>query len=158
MSALDLEAVAGRVDAARASGETVAFTNGCFDLLHGGHLALLEAAAAAADRLVVALNDDASVRALKGEGRPHTPFAERAELLAGLAVVDWVVGFGDPTPLSLIERLRPDVLAKGADWEPDAIVGADLVRRAGGRVLRVPLREGRSTSALLERMRRASTR
>lgn len=140
---------------ARERGERIVFTNGCFDLLHIGHLTLLEAAAHCGDRLVVALNADASVTRLKGNQRPVTPFAERAELLAGLSAVDWVIGFDDDTPAALIEALRPDVLVKGGDWEIDAIVGADLVREAGGRVVRVPLRADRSTSRLLRRAARA---
>jgi D-beta-D-heptose 7-phosphate kinase/D-beta-D-heptose 1-phosphate adenosyltransferase len=137
----------------RAQGLKVALTNGCFDVLHSGHLSLLEAARRSGDRLVVALNSDLSVRALKGEGRPVIPEAERAELLLALEAVDHVVIYDAPTPIEVIRELRPDVLVKGADWAADAIVGRDEVEAAGGRVLRVELVPGRSTSGLLEHIR-----
>jgi D-beta-D-heptose 7-phosphate kinase/D-beta-D-heptose 1-phosphate adenosyltransferase len=135
-------------------GETVVFTNGCFDLLHAGHLSLLEAARAEGDRLVVGINSDRSVREIKGEGRPLTPEQERAEALLALECVDEVVIYDDPTPATVIEVLAPDVLVKGADWAEDAIVGAETVRGRGGRVVRVPLLPGRSTTALVGRIRR----
>jgi rfaE bifunctional protein nucleotidyltransferase chain/domain len=130
------------------------FTNGVFDLLHTGHIALLEAARAEGDALIVGLNSDASARRLaKGPDRPVVPEAERARLVAALAAVDCVVLFDEPTPLTLIQRLRPDVLVKGADYDRAAIVGADEVERRGGRVVRVPLEEGRSTTELLRKLR-----
>jgi D-beta-D-heptose 7-phosphate kinase/D-beta-D-heptose 1-phosphate adenosyltransferase len=130
------------------------FTNGVFDLLHVGHVALLEAARAEGDALVVAVNSDASARRLgKGPDRPLVPAGERARLVAALAAVDCVVVFDDDTPLALIRRLKPDVLVKGADYARDAIVGADDVEGWGGRVVRVPLVAGRSTSALVDRLR-----
>jgi D-beta-D-heptose 7-phosphate kinase/D-beta-D-heptose 1-phosphate adenosyltransferase len=133
----------------------VVFTNGVFDLLHVGHVALLEAARAAGDALVVGINSDASVRGLgKGADRPVVPERERMRLVAALACVDVVVPFDDPTPLALINALRPDVLVKGADYAPDQIVGADAVASWGGRVVRVPVVAGRSTSELLARLRR----
>lgn len=138
----------------RARGLRVALTNGCFDLLHRGHVTLLVEARSRADRLVVAINDDASVARLKGPGRPLVPFEERAELLAALEPVDMVVGFADDTPLGIVMDLRPDLLVKGADWPEDAIVGAAEVRSWGGDVARVPLAPNRSTSALVERIRR----
>ena len=132
----------------------MAFTNGVFDLLHGGHVALLEAARAAGDALVVGVNSDASVRRLgKGPDRPLVAEAERARLLAALAAVDCVVLFNDDTPLALIERLHPDVLVKGADYAPEAIVGAAEVEGWGGRVVRVPLVEGKSTTDLVRKLR-----
>jgi len=137
----------------RSSGEAVAFANGCFDLLHVGHLRLLEAARASARHLIVAINSDASVRALKGPTRPIVPQQERAELLLALESVDRVIAYDDPTPLALIQALRPDVLVKGADWELDQIVGRPEVEADGGRVLRVPLLPGRSTSSLVDRLR-----
>jgi len=155
------DAGAGRLDAAlvaerarwRAAGRRVVFTNGCFDLLHGGHVALLEAARALGDVLLVGINGDASVRGLKGPGRPVVPEAERREVLLGLEAVDGVVVFDEPTPLELIRALAPDVLVKGADWGEDAIVGRDVVEAHGGRVVRVELVPGRSTTDLLARIR-----
>jgi len=138
----------------KAAGEKVAFTNGCFDLLHPGHIALLEAARAEGDRLVVAINSDRSVRGLKGQGRPLTPEAERAEALLALEAVDLVVVYDDPTPAAVIDALLPDVLVKGADWAEDAIVGRDTVLGRGGRVVRVPLVPGRSTTAVVDRIRK----
>lgn len=130
------------------------FTNGVFDLLHAGHVALLEAARAAGDALVVGVNSDASVRRLgKGADRPLIAEAERARLLAALAAVDCVVLFDEDTPLALIERLHPDVLVKGADYAPGAIVGAKEVEGWGGRVVRVPLVEGKSTTDLVRKLR-----
>ncbi len=135
----------------------VVFTNGVFDLLHVGHVALLEAARSEGAALAVGVNSDASVRRLaKGDDRPVVPGVERARLVAALAAVDCVVLFDEDTPLTLIERLRPDVLVKGADYARDAIVGADQVEGWGGRVVRVPLVPGISTTELLTRLRRSS--
>jgi D-beta-D-heptose 7-phosphate kinase/D-beta-D-heptose 1-phosphate adenosyltransferase len=139
----------------KAEGQSVALANGCFDLLHPGHVALLEAARAQADHLIVALNSDASVRRNKGADRPLLPEAERAEALLALEAVDRVVLYEQDTPAEVIAALLPDVLVKGADWAADAIVGRELVEAAGGRVLRVPLVPGRSSSGLLARARRA---
>ena len=130
------------------------FTNGCFDLLHPGHVRLLEAARAEGDRLVVGLNSDASVGRLKGAGRPLLPEAERAETLLALEAVDRVVIYDDDTPREAIAALLPDVLVKGADWPMDAIVGRAEVEAAGGRVARVDLLPGRSTTGLVERIKR----
>jgi len=138
---------------ARASGRRIVFTNGCFDLLHAGHVALLEQARQRGDLLVVGLNSDRSVRRLKGPGRPIVRERDRALVLAGLASVSYVTLFNEATPERLIARLRPEVLVKGADWPSANIVGRDLVRRHGGRVVRIPLRKGYSTSRLIERIR-----
>lgn len=138
----------------RASGQRVVMTNGCFDLLHPGHVALLESARREGDRLVVALNSDASVRGLKGEGRPVQPEGERAELLCALEAVDRVVLYDEPTPIEVVRALEPDVLVKGADWAVDQIVGRAEVEAAGGRVVRVAVVPGRSTSAIIGRIRR----
>ena len=138
----------------RAAGRRVVLTNGCFDLLHAGHVALLEAARREGDALVVAINSDASVRRLKGAGRPLVPEAERAEALAALEAVDRVVAYDEDTPLAVVRALLPDVLVKGADWAADRIVGRAEVEAAGGRVARVALVPGLSTSALVERIRR----
>lgn len=137
----------------RTAGGRIVFTNGCFDLLHPGHVRFLEAARALGDVLVVGLNDDDSVRRLKGPGRPVLRLAERAEVLAALAAVDHIVAFAEDTPLRLIELLAPDVLVKGADWGPDEIVGRDAVRRGGGRVERIDLVPGISTTELIRRIR-----
>ncbi|MBW8839670.1 MAG: D-glycero-beta-D-manno-heptose 1-phosphate adenylyltransferase [Gemmatimonadetes bacterium] len=134
---------------------TVVFTNGVFDLLHTGHVTLLEAARGEGDALIVAVNADASARRLgKGPERPVVPDAERARVIAALAAVDCVVVFGEETPLELIRRLKPDVLVKGADYALDAIVGAEDVVAWGGRVVRVPLLEDKSTTTLLHKLRR----
>ena len=138
---------------AKARGRTVVFTNGCFDLLHAGHVRLLERAKRLGDLLVVGINSDRSVRRLKGSGRPIVAQRDRARLLAALACVDCVTIFDDPTPQRLIERLRPDVLIKGTDWGFSEIVGSDIVRRHGGRVVRIPLLRGYSTTTLLERIK-----
>jgi rfaE bifunctional protein nucleotidyltransferase chain/domain len=132
------------------AGRTVVFTNGCFDLLHPGHLALLEGARAEGDVLVVAINSDRSLRQIKGPGRPLTPAAERAEILLALEPVDRVVVYDEPTPAEVIRALVPDVLVKGADWALADIVGRDVVEAAGGRVVRIQLRSGYSTTALVE--------
>jgi D-beta-D-heptose 7-phosphate kinase/D-beta-D-heptose 1-phosphate adenosyltransferase len=139
----------------KAEGRRVVLTNGCFDLLHGGHLALLEEARSLGDVLVVALNSDRSVRQIKGPSRPLTPEGERAETLLALEAVDRVVLYDEPTPDALIRALLPEVLVKGADWAEDEIVGRDTVEAAGGRVVRVELLPGRSTSSLVERIRRS---
>ncbi len=137
----------------RIRGRSVVFTNGVFDLLHPGHVRYLADARRLGDALVVGLNGDRSVRANKGPGRPLTPERERAELLSALDCVDAVVLFDDDTPHALIAALQPDVLVKGADWAVDAIVGRDIVEARGGRVVRIPVEQGYSTSALVERIR-----
>ena len=137
------------VRAARRRGLRVVFTNGCFDLLHVGHVRSLEAARRLGDRLIVGVNADAGVRRLKGPGRPIVPARQRAEILAALECVDWVVLFRETTPLGLIRALRPDVLAKGGDWSRDAIVGRELVEGWGGRVVRLREVPGVRTSGLI---------
>lgn len=141
----------------RAAGKAVVVTNGVFDLLHPGHVRYLQAARRQGDALIVAVNSDRSVRAYKGEGRPLVPERERAELLAALAVVDGVVIFDEETPHALIARLQPDVLVKGADWPANQVVGRDVVEARGGRVVRVPVAEGYSTSALVAKVRRSQS-
>ena len=137
----------------RRLGQKVAFTNGCFDILHLGHVQYLTEARAQADCLVVGLNTDASVRGLKGPGRPVNPEDARAALLAALPFVDYLLLFDDPTPMELIRAIRPDVLVKGADYRKDQVVGADLVESYGGRVHLAGLREGYSTTKLIQQMR-----
>ena len=131
----------------------VVFTNGVFDLLHPGHIRYLSAARQRGDALVVGINSDRSVRANKGSGRPIVPEDERAEIVGALASVDAVVIFDDETPHELIATLQPDVLVKGADWATDAIVGRDVVERRGGRVERMPVEAGYSTSAIIQKIR-----
>lgn len=139
--------------AVRARAGLVVFTNGVFDLLHTGHVRYLQAARALGDALIVGVNSDRSVRAIKGPERPLTPEAERAEILAALACVDAVVVFDEETPHAIISTVQPDILVKGADWAATAIVGRDVVEARGGRVERIPLVEGRSTTNLIERVR-----
>jgi len=138
---------------ARKRGERIVMTNGCFDLLHPGHVAYLEQAAALGDRLLVAVNDDESVRRLKGDGRPVNPLAGRMTVLAGLRSVDWVVAFSEDTPECLICRTLPDVLVKGGDYLADEIAGGDCVRQAGGNVVILGYVDGCSTSSLIENIR-----
>lgn len=139
---------------ARRAGERLVFTNGCFDLLHVGHLRCLEQASRLGDRLIVAVNRDASVRAAKGPSRPVMPERERMEIVAALACVDWVVGFSGGTPIRLVRALAPDVLAKGGDWTRESIVGREIVEARGGRVVRLPIVPGRRTTSLIESIRR----
>jgi D-beta-D-heptose 7-phosphate kinase/D-beta-D-heptose 1-phosphate adenosyltransferase len=138
---------------ARRRGETVVFTNGCFDLLHLGHVRSLEQARGLGDRLIVAVNSDASVRSLKGPGRPLVPARQRAEVVAALGCVDWVILFRESTPLAAIRALRPDVLAKGGDWRLEQIVGREEVESWGGRVVRLREVPGIRSSQLIERCR-----
>jgi rfaE bifunctional protein nucleotidyltransferase chain/domain len=150
---VSLADAAVRVRAWRAEGRRVVCTNGVFDLLHPGHVRYLRQARAEGDVLVVAVNADASVRASKGPDRPIHPAHERAELLAALDCVDLVLMFDDPTPADVIDTLVPDVLVKGADWAADAIVGRETVEAHGGRVIRVAIEVGHSTTDLVRRAR-----
>ena len=138
-----------KLAAQRRERQKIVFTNGCFDLLHPGHVGYLEEARQLGDLLVVGLNSDASIRRLKGDKRPIMPEAARARLLAGLAAVDYVVIFAEDTPYELIRRVEPDILVKGGDWPAEAIVGRDLVEARGGRVLSLPLVESFSTSSII---------
>jgi rfaE bifunctional protein nucleotidyltransferase chain/domain len=142
------------VAARQAAGQTIVFTNGCFDILHAGHVDLLEEAAREGDILVVALNSDDSVRGLKGPERPVNPQQQRARVLAALAVVDYVVLFDDPDPGHLITGLLPDVLVKGGDWSPETIIGADVVQASGGRIATIPLKYGASTTDIIKKVRK----
>lgn len=136
-------------------GETVVFTNGCFDILHKGHIDYLFEASKFADRMVIGLNTDASVRALKGQGRPVNDNTARATLMAALGFVDMVVFFEEETPKELIDVVQPDVLTKGSDYEPKNIVGYDTVMAKGGEVKTIDLTDGFSTTALIERIKTA---
>lgn len=150
---LALDEAVDRVRELKRQGRIVVFTNGCFDLLHPGHTRYLSEARALGDVLVVAVNSDRSVRELKGPGRPVVPEDERAELLAALRSVDYVTIFDDPTPRQVIARMLPNVLVKGADWGPNAIVGREEVEAAGGQVISIPLAEGYSTSAIIKKIK-----
>jgi D-beta-D-heptose 7-phosphate kinase/D-beta-D-heptose 1-phosphate adenosyltransferase len=142
------------VERARRDGRRVVFTNGVFDILHPGHTRYLRDARSLGDRLIVGINSDRSARSLgKAPGRPINPEAERAEVLAALACVDAVVVFDEDTPHEIIAAIQPDILVKGADWAADAIVGRDIVEGRGGQVVRIPLAEGYSTTAIIERIR-----
>ena len=137
----------------RAAGKSIVFTNGVFDLLHPGHVRYLQEARTLGDALIVGVNSDRSVRAIKGEARPITPEGERAEILAALACVDGVVIFDGDTPHTVISVIQPDILVKGADWAEDAIIGRDIVEGRGGRVVRVRIEPGYSTTAIIEKIR-----
>jgi rfaE bifunctional protein nucleotidyltransferase chain/domain len=149
---IDASEMLHRIRGWRLKSDRIVFTNGCFDLLHVGHLHTLAFCAEHGERVVVALNSDASVRRIKGEGRPLVPQRERALMLAALNMVDAVVIFEEDTPLELIRALEPDVLVKGGDWAESQVVGADIVRAAGGQVLSAPFQSGWSTTALAERL------
>lgn len=141
-----------KVGTLKRAGKKIVFTNGCFDLLHIGHVRYLEAARAEGDLLVVGVNSDRSVRRIKGPSRPIVPENERAEILASLACVDLVTIFDEPDPLVTISSLMPDVLVKGADWEEDAIVGRDVVEANDGRVVRIPLTQEASSTRIIEKI------
>ena len=142
------------LDQARRAGKKIVFTNGCFDILHVGHVRYLAAARSAGDLLIVGLNSDASVRSIKGDRRPVVGQDQRAEVLASLMCVDFVVVFDEPDPLRLIQMLKPDVLVKGADWREENIVGAEFVKSRGGKIVRAKLVPEASTSRIIERILR----
>jgi D-beta-D-heptose 7-phosphate kinase/D-beta-D-heptose 1-phosphate adenosyltransferase len=149
---LDVAALRRAVQRARSEGQRIGFTNGCFDILHHGHVALLEAAAKECDLLVVGINSDASVTRLKGPPRPFVPSAERQAVLAALSSVAWVCEFEGDTPLELIRAVEPDVLVKGADYKPEDVVGADIVLARGGRVVTPLFVQNASTTNIVERI------
>lgn len=149
---MTLEEALALVARLRAGGKTIVFTNGVFDLLHPGHVRYLQQARALGDALLVGLNSDRSVRPNKGANRPITPESERREILEALRVVDGVVIFDEETPHTLIAAIQPDILVKGADWAEDAIVGRDIVEARGGRVARVPVEPGYSTTSIIARI------
>lgn len=137
-------------------GKTVVFTNGCFDILHRGHIHLFRQAKKYGDILFVAVNDDQSVRRLKGPARPVFPLNERLEVLEAVDVIDYLVAFAEETPRELIQALCPDVLVKGGDWKPEEVVGREEVEGAGGKVIIVPYLPGRSSSEIIKKIRKAS--
>jgi D-beta-D-heptose 7-phosphate kinase/D-beta-D-heptose 1-phosphate adenosyltransferase len=150
------EDLAGLLGQEKASGKRIVFTNGCFDLLHAGHVHYLEAAKSLGDILVVAINSDRSVRALKGPFRPINSEQQRAEVVAALASVDYVTLFDEPDPYRLISVLKPKVLVKGGDWTKETTIGRDVVEREGGEVVVIPYVEGASTTEIIDRIRRGS--
>jgi D-glycero-beta-D-manno-heptose 1-phosphate adenylyltransferase len=151
---MTIEQTVALVSRSRNAGKRIVFTNGVFDLLHPGHLRYLQQARELGDILIVGVNSDRSVRANKGAGRPITPELERVEILEALRCVDAAVVFDEATPHELIAALQPDVLVKGADWAEDAIVGRDIVEARGGKVVRMQIEKGYSTTAIIDRIRR----
>jgi len=148
-----LENLLQKIDALRSSDKKIVFTNGCFDIMHVGHVRYLAAAKAEGDILIVGLNSDKSVKLIKGDKRPVVPQDQRAEVLSGMWFVDYITIFHEPDPLRLIQAIKPDVLVKGEDWLEDKIIGADFVKANGGRVIRVPMVHGISTSSIVENIK-----
>lgn len=149
---LDMDTLKTRLNARPRDQLRIVFTNGCFDILHAGHIRYLHAARNAGDILIVGLNSDLSVGAIKGDKRPLIPQNQRAEVLAGLASVDYIVLFDEPDPYNLIAEILPDVLAKGSDWPKSSIIGADVVEKNGGRILQIPFEYDTSTSEIIQRI------
>jgi D-beta-D-heptose 7-phosphate kinase/D-beta-D-heptose 1-phosphate adenosyltransferase len=150
---LDRTILREKLDTLRRNGKKIAFTNGCFDILHVGHVRYLREAKKTADVLVLALNSDSSVRSIKGEKRPLVPEAERAEVLAALEFIDFITIFPEITPLELINYLKPDILIKGGDWPEEKIVGREEVKKWGGRVVLIPEVKGKSTTNIVEKIK-----
>ncbi len=150
---LDRKILKEKLDTLRSEGKKIAFTNGCFDILHVGHVRYLREARKTADVLVLALNSDSSVRSIKGEKRPLVSEEERAEILASLEFIDFVTVFPELTPLELITYLKPDILIKGGDWPEDKVVGRDDVKKWGGRVILIPEIKGKSTTNIVEKIK-----
>jgi D-beta-D-heptose 7-phosphate kinase/D-beta-D-heptose 1-phosphate adenosyltransferase len=147
------EGLKAKIDAEKKAGRKIIFTNGCFDIIHAGHTHYLAKARELGDILIVAVNSDASVRRIKGEKRPLVPEDERADVLAALGCVDFVVIFEEPDPQALIDLLRPDVLVKGGDWREEDVVGRESVASWGGKVVIIPHRKGLSTTNIVEKIR-----
>ena len=148
----NLDELAALAAQARQNGKSVVFTNGCFDILHRGHVHVLRQAKAAGDLLIVALNSDRSVQEIKGANRPVLPETDRIELIGAMEMVDYVIIFDEPDPYKLIAAIKPNVLAKGGDWSAEKIIGADVVEQAGGRVVVIPYLQGFSSSEIIERI------
>jgi rfaE bifunctional protein nucleotidyltransferase chain/domain len=151
---IDFENIAGVCEKLKSDGKKIVFTNGCFDIIHAGHTYYLKKAKELGDILIVGLNSDDSVRRLKGDERPLNNETDRAEVLLSLKPVDYVVVFTEDTPYELISRVKPDILVKGGDYAADEIVGADIVKANGGKVVVIPFVEGKSTSALVEKIKK----
>ncbi|HEY4619345.1 MAG TPA: D-glycero-beta-D-manno-heptose 1-phosphate adenylyltransferase [Nitrospirota bacterium] len=147
---LDISQLSSIVDSLKQAGKRIVFTNGCFDIIHVGHVRYLKEARSLGDVLVVGLNSDESVRAIKGMNRPIVPQGERAEVLSSLRDVDYVVIFNEPDPYNTIAALRPDILVKGGDWSIENIIGRDIVESCGGKVCTIPFIEGASSSRIIE--------
>jgi D-beta-D-heptose 7-phosphate kinase/D-beta-D-heptose 1-phosphate adenosyltransferase len=147
-----IEEALGVLGQCKNEGKTIVFTNGCFDLLHSGHIQYLNEARELGDFLVLGINDDDSVKRLKGENRPILPLRERMEILSGLQMVDLLIPFSEDTPLNLIENVKPDVLVKGGDYQPDEIVGYDFVIKSGGQVKTLSFKDGASTTNIIEKI------
>ncbi len=142
------------VDKLKKEGKKIVFTNGCFDILHLGHIRYLSEAKKLGDFLIVAINSDSSVRRIKGNKRPIIDEKARAEIIAALEFVDMVIIFSEDTPYNIIKRLKPDILVKGGDWKEDEIVGADIVKKSGGKVLTIPYITGYSTTSIVEKIKK----
>lgn len=151
---LDRKLLQEKLDKLRKEGKKIAFTNGCFDILHVGHVRYLREAKKTADVLVLALNSDSSVQSIKGEKRPLVPEGERAEILAALEFIDFVTIFPELTPLELINYLKPDIIIKGGDWPEDKVVGRNDVKKWGGCVILIPEVEGKSTTNIVEKIKK----
>ncbi len=149
---VEVKELISRIAPLRRSGKQVVFTNGCFDIMHAGHVRYLAAAKSEGEILIVGINSDKSVKSIKGKNRPIMPQDQRAEVLAGLWCVDYIVFFDEPDPLRLIQTIKPDVLVKGEDWDEDKIIGADSVKADGGRVVRVAVVPDISTSMIIKRI------
>ena len=149
---VEVKELINRIDPLRRSGKQVVFTNGCFDIMHAGHVRYLAAAKSEGEILIVGINSDKSVKSIKGKNRPIMPQDQRAEVLAGLWCVDYIVFFDEPDPLRLIQAIKPDVLVKGEDWAEDKIIGADSVKADGGKVVRVAVVPDISTSMIIKRI------
>ena len=151
---LERNALKNKLEELRKEGKKIAFTNGCFDILHVGHIRYLREAKKTADILVLALNSDSSVRAIKGEKRPLMSEEERAEILAALEFIDFVTIFQELTPLELINYLKPDILIKGGDWPKEKVIGREEIKKWGGRVAIIPEVEGKSTTNIVEKIKK----
>ena len=151
---LERTALKDKLEELRKKGKKIAFTNGCFDILHVGHVRYLREAKKTADVLVLALNSDSSVRSIKGEERPLIPEKERAEILAALEFIDFITIFNELTPLELINYLKPDILIKGGDWPEEKVVGREEIKKWGGRVAIIPEVEGKSTTNIVEKIKK----
>lgn len=149
---LDIKTLKARLNALPKDQFRIVFTNGCFDILHAGHIRYLAEAKNAGDYLIVGLNSDRSAQAIKGDKRPIIPQNQRAEVLAGLASIDYIILFDEPDPYNLISEISPDVLVKGADWPKSAIIGADVVEKNGGQIVQIPFEYDTSTSRIIQRI------